>query len=75
MNIYFISTNGRESQIFNRTKTKEFDFTIDKKQQDLIKSQMNDNVLYLSRATQLGYDKTKEAYEFIVKNVAINYGI
>ncbi|MDI6738616.1 MAG: ATP-binding protein [Nanoarchaeota archaeon] len=70
----FYWPKGRESQIFNRTKTKEFDFTIDKKQQDLIKSQMNDNVLYLSRATQLGYDKTKEAYEFIVKNVAINYG-
>ena len=35
---------------------------------------MNDNVLYLSRATQLGYDKTKEAYEFIVKDVVITHG-
>ncbi len=64
---------GRESKIFSRKNTKEFDFTNDKKQQELIKSQTNDNVLYLSRATQLGYKGTREAYDFIVKSLVINY--
>jgi len=66
--------NGRESQIFNRTGTKNFTFTIDQTQQNQIKSQMNDNVLYLSRATQLGYEKTRTVYEFIINNIVINYG-
>jgi hypothetical protein len=69
----FYWPNGRESQIFNRINTNEFEFTIDKPQQELIKKQMNENVLYLSRATQLGYEKTKLAYEFFINNVVINY--
>ncbi len=64
---------GRESKIFSRKNSKEFDFTIDRKQQQLIKSQTNENVLYLSRATQLGYQGTKEAYDFIINNLVINY--
>ena len=64
---------GRESQIFSRKETNKFNFNKDKKKQELIKSQTNDNVLYLSRATQLRYDKTKAAYEFIVNDIVINY--
>lgn len=64
---------GRESKIFSRKNSEDFEFTMDKKQQELIKSQTNDNVLYLSRATQLGYKVTKEAYDFIVNNLVINY--
>lgn len=64
---------GRESKIFSRKNSKDFEFTVDKKQQELMKSQTNDNVLYLSRATQLGYNATKEAYDFIVNNLVINY--
>ncbi|MFC1741609.1 ATP/GTP-binding protein [Nanoarchaeota archaeon] len=63
---------GRESLIFSRTKSSEFKFTEDKSQQKLIEKQMNDNVLYLSRATQLGYDKTRAPYEFIVNDIVVN---
>jgi len=69
----FYWPKGREAQIFKRSNTKEFDFTSDKTQQELIKKQMTDNVLYLSRATQLGYEKTKKAYEFLVEYMVINY--
>ena len=65
--------HGRESLIFDRTKNNEFKFTEDRSQQELIKKQMTDNVLYLSRSTQLGYEKTKNAYEFIANNIVINY--
>jgi len=64
---------GREAKIFSRNDSDEFDFKIDKTQQESIRKQMNKNVLYLSRATQLGYDKTKDAYNFIVDNLVINY--
>lgn len=64
---------GRESKIFTRKNSTKFDFTTDKKQQELIQSQTNENVLYLSRATQLGYKGTREAYDFIVNNLVINY--
>jgi len=64
---------GKEATIFNRSDSRTFTFTEDKPQQNLIKKQMNDNVLYLSRATQLGYEKTKAAYEFMVNNIVINY--
>ncbi|MBU1145274.1 MAG: ATP-binding protein [Firmicutes bacterium] len=68
----FYWPKGRESLIFKREKTKKFLFTINKNQQKTIEKQMNDNVLYLSRATQLGYGETKLAYEFIVNNITIN---
>lgn len=69
----FYWPKGRKSKIFERTETKNFDFTIDKKHQKLLASQMNDNTLYLSRATQLGYEKTKKVYEFMVNDIVINY--
>ncbi|NQU78310.1 ATP-binding protein [Candidatus Woesearchaeota archaeon] len=63
---------GREALIFSRTNSKEFKFTDDKPQQKLIEKQMTDNVLYLSRATQLGFEKTRSVYEFIVNDIVIN---
>lgn len=64
--------NGRESLVFERKNSNDFKFTCDKKQQELIRKQMTGNVLYLSRATQLGYGKTKFAYDFVVNNVLVN---
>ncbi|MBP2030670.1 AAA15 family ATPase/GTPase [Methanohalophilus levihalophilus] len=58
--------------IFTREKTKKFVFPIDEEQQNLLKSQTIDNTLYLSRATQLGYDKTKDAYDFFSKKIIVN---
>ncbi|HLD15805.1 MAG TPA: ATP-binding protein [Candidatus Nanoarchaeia archaeon] len=69
----FYWPKGRKAQIFHRKNTTEYNFKIDRKRQELIKSQMNKNVLYLSRATQLGYDKTKDVYNFIINSIVINY--
>ncbi len=65
---------GRISLIFDRKTTTSYEFSNEtKSQQELIKKQMNDNVLYLSRATQLGFEKTKPIYEFIINNIVVNY--
>ena len=68
----FYWPHGREALIFSRKDTTKYEFKSDKRRQDIIKPQMNNNVLYLSRATQLGYEKTRNAYEFIVNNIVIN---
>ncbi len=65
--------HGRAALIFGRTDTNNYKFKSDKRKFEQIRKQMNDNVLFLSRATALGNDKTKPAYEFIVNNVVINY--
>jgi hypothetical protein len=70
----FYWPQGRQALVFKRTNCSTYEYNIDKKKQSLIKLQMNNNVLYLSRATQLGYDKVKPAYEFFVENMVINYG-
>ncbi len=70
----FYWPQGRRALVFSRTKSNQYEFNIDKKKQSLINLQMNENVLYLSRATQLGYEKVKPVYEFIVDNMVINYG-
>lgn len=69
--LFDISTNKQKS-VFERKKTKDFYFKTDEKQQELIKQQTIENTLYLSRATQLGYDKTRDVYEFFTKNLVIN---
>jgi len=71
----FYWPHGREALIFSRKNTTKYEFRSDKRRQDIIKTQTNDNVLYLSRATQLGYEKTKNAYEFIVNNIVINVSL
>lgn len=56
--------NNRKSMIFERKNTIEYDFNTDKSKQNLFKEQTIENTLYLSRATQLGFEKTKPVYEF-----------
>ena len=50
----------------------DFHFPVDKKQQELISSQTIENTLYLSRATQLGYEKTRPVYEFFTGNLQVS---
>jgi len=69
----YYSPKGREAVIFNRTNTTNFEFTIDRKEQEIRASQTLKNTLYLSRATQLGYEKTKVPYEFFAGYIVINY--
>jgi len=63
---------GRLAVIFSRKKTDEFEFRTQISRQKLIEKQMTKNSLYLSRATQLGYEKTKDAYNFIVNSITVN---
>ncbi|MGB9927154.1 MAG: AAA family ATPase [Methanosarcina sp.] len=67
----FYAKGKKEYKIFERTNTKKFSFGVDEKQQEFIKSKVIDNTLYLSRATQLGYQKTKVPYLFL-SNLVIN---
>src|SRR3989344_4124311 len=46
----FYWPHGREALIFSRKNTTKYEFRSDKRRQDIIKTQTNDNVLYLSRA-------------------------
>ncbi|MCK4730150.1 MAG: AAA family ATPase [Candidatus Aenigmarchaeota archaeon] len=64
---------GKEALIFKRKATKDFEFKIDRKEQKERAKQTLSNTLYLSRATQLGYEKTKEPYEFLTNYLVINY--
>lgn len=56
--------NGRKSLIFKRSNTSKFQFTIDKEEQKKLANQTRENVLYLSRATQLNYKKTSDAFDW-----------
>jgi uncharacterized protein len=67
----FYFKGKKEKYIFKRTNTETFDFGEDEEQQEMIKSQVIDNTLYLSRATQLKYQKTKDPYLFF-SNLIIN---
>jgi len=60
---------GRKSQIFDRKDTTTFTFKVDKKDQDFFADKTLGNVLYLSRATQLNYNRTKEAYNWFIENL------
>ncbi|MGP8331245.1 MAG: AAA family ATPase [Methanosarcinaceae archaeon] len=53
---------GREATIFKRSDT--YSFTIDKNKQTFLSERILDNVLYLSGATQLNYDKTSDAFDW-----------
>jgi AAA15 family ATPase/GTPase len=68
----FYSKGKKENKIFERKNKGDFDFPIDNEQQNLIKPQVIENTLYLSRATQLGYQKTKNPYNFFAENLIIN---
>jgi len=67
----FYTTGKKEKKIFERKNTENFSFGIDNEQQEFIKSQVIENTLYLSRATQLKYQKTRVPYLFI-SNLVIN---
>ncbi|MFH0870327.1 MAG: AAA family ATPase [archaeon] len=69
----FHSPKGRLALIFRRKNTKNYTFNKDKPKQKSIKKQTLDNTLFLSRATQLGYEQTKKIYEFFLSNVVLNY--
>ncbi len=69
----YYAPKGREALIFKRENTVDYKFTIDENRQDLFRKQTIANTLYLSRATQLGYEKTRTAYEFFSNNLIINY--
>ncbi|MCC4771289.1 AAA family ATPase [Methanosarcina sp. DH2] len=68
----FYFTGKKENKIFERKDKENFDFPVDNEQQNLIKPQVIENTLYLSRATQLGYQKTKNPYKFFTESLVIN---
>lgn len=67
----FYSIGKKENKIFERTNTENFTFDVDEDQQEVIKSQVIENTLYLSRATQLKYQRTRDPFVFI-SNLVIN---
>ncbi|MCM1985534.1 AAA family ATPase [Methanococcoides seepicolus] len=71
----FEISKKKEKLVFSRTNTKSFNFGIDAEKQKLYPSQTIDNTLYLSRATQLGYYKTKHIFEYISKNIIVNMNL
>lgn len=68
----YYSPKGKKAIIFERKNTTEFNFTSDKSIQDMIKIQTPENTLYLSRASQLNYEKAQKVYEFLKEKIVIN---
>jgi hypothetical protein len=62
-----------KSEIFVRRNTNDYTFRSEAQKQQLIKSQVTENVLYLSRATALNFEKVRDAYEFIVNDLVITF--
>jgi len=60
---------GREATIFKRSDT--YSFTIDKNEQLFLSERILDNVLYLSGATQLNYDKTSDAFDWFKNTLQV----
>ncbi len=67
--LYYWEKNKR--LIFNR-KDEKFTPNMEKGQQDFLFKKTIPNVLYLSRATQLGYERTRPVYEFFLNSLVIN---
>lgn len=63
--------NGRKTIIFERKKTDEYKFTIDKKEQKFIAERTLENVSYLSKATQENYKVTLAAFEWFKDDLMI----
>ncbi len=60
--------NGRKKVIFERTDTSKYKFPHPKdSEQSFIQDRTPDNVLFLSRATQLNYSKTQDTYKWFNK--------
>lgn len=68
----FETSTKKEKLMFSRNNTTNYDFGVDIEKQELYKSQTIDNTLYISRATQLGYDKTKKIYDYFSENIIVN---
>ncbi len=62
---------GRKAIIFERSNTNDYNFTVDKKDQEFLKKRTLDNVLYLSNSTQLSYKKSFEAFDWFKDNLQI----
>ena len=67
--------NEKETLVFTRKNTTDYEFNYkDRKDQEIIKKQMISNVLYVSRATQLGHEITKNVYNFF-NNLVVNFSL
>ena len=62
---------GRKAIIFERKDTTDYKFTMDGNKQKGFSEQTLDNTLYLSRSTQLGYNKTSEAFDWFKDNLHV----
>ena len=62
---------GRIALIFERKNTSDYRFSTDKKAQKFYAEQTPENVLYLSRSTQLNYEKTAKAFEWFKDDLMI----
>ena len=62
---------GRIALIFERKNTSDYRFTTDINKQKFYAEQTLENVLYLSRATQLNYEKTSKAFEWFRDDLMI----
>ena len=56
--------NGRQALIFERTNTKDFRFTVDADEQNLLKERTSANKLYLSVASNWSYSKVIPVLEW-----------
>jgi len=69
--LYYYPKN-RKQIIFHRKNTKEYNFSSNsRKEQNFFKDKTPDNVLYISRATQLNYEKTKDAFNWITSGLRV----
>ena len=62
---------GKKAMIFKRNNTKNYKFSIDEKEQKFYAEKTPENVLYLSRATQLNYSKTSQPFEWFDHDLRI----
>lgn len=62
---------GKKALVFSRKNTNEYKFTEDKKKQAFFSERTPENVLYLSRATQLNYEITKEPIDWFISDLRI----
>jgi len=61
--------NNKKALIFERTKTSEFKFTNEEKDQKFIAKRTLENVLYLSKSVQENFSLTTSAFEWFTHNL------
>lgn len=61
--------NSRQALIFARKNSNDYQFSIDVREQTLNAQRTPENVLYLSRTTQLNYAKTKPVFDWFFNNL------